>query len=141
MEDLFGREVMKRSVVRQFSYCSSVVAYNEGGRSLPGGEAAAGASVVECKGGSGSGPERRREEGPGGRGNLFTFPPQFGAGWQLWLVVLNDGAGGWKTVSAPGTGLLVRGEVKDIEMVKTGAGHRYLLWTINNEQPLLYRIK
>ncbi|MFN8288884.1 MAG: VCBS repeat-containing protein [Chitinophagaceae bacterium] len=142
VEDLFGREVMKRSVVRQFSYCSSVVAYNEGGgryrvEKLPQELQLSSVKAVVAADLNGDG---KKDLVAGG--NLFTFPPQFGRldgsyGW----VVLNDGAGGWKTVSAPGTGLLVRGEVKDIEMVKTGAGHRYLLWTINNEQPLLYRIK
>ncbi|MBL7732271.1 MAG: VCBS repeat-containing protein [Chitinophagaceae bacterium] len=142
VQDLFGGELIKKSEVKTFSYCKSVIALNEGGgrfrvEVLPvwvqlSGVNAALVSDLNADG--------RADLVLGG--NLYTFPPQFGRlDGSYGHVLLNGGVKGgkqqWEYMESGRSGVQLRGEVKDIRRVGTD----YLVAVINNEQPVVYRIK
>ncbi|MDQ3278604.1 MAG: FG-GAP repeat protein, partial [Bacteroidota bacterium] len=74
-------------------------------------------------------------------GNLFTFPPQFGRlDASYGHVLLNDGKGSFTYIENRLSGILVRGEVKDIKEIRQGKAKSYLFMQ-NDSLPVLYRLQ
>jgi hypothetical protein len=140
VQELFGKELVSKSEVKEFNYCSSVIAMNEGGGKfkvevLPVMEQLSGINAVAITDINGDG---KADMVLGG--NMFTFPPQFGRlDASYGNVLLNDGKGIMKETDERVSGLHVKEEVKDIKLIR-GKDSRYILIARNDQQPVLYRI-
>jgi len=140
IQELFGKEPVSKSEVKEFNYCSSVIAINEGGGKfkvtpLPMLEQLSSINAVEIADING---DNKVDLILGG--NMFGFPPQFGRlDASYGHVLLNDGKGTMKETDEKVSGLHVKEEVKDIKLIK-GKNSRYILIARNNQQPVLYRI-
>ena len=55
------------------------------------------------------------------------------------IVLKGDGQGGFNPVSGDESGMMVKGEIRDIVEVESSQGARLLLWARNNDQVLSYR--
>jgi hypothetical protein len=76
-----------------------------------------------------------------GGGNLYAVQPEFGrydAGYGF--VLLNDQAGGFRTVQPAESGFIVRGEVRDIKKITTPDGDLLVVGR-NNDEAVVFKIK
>jgi hypothetical protein len=55
-------------------------------------------------------------------------------------VLKGDGKGGFIAMSEKESGIMVRGEVRDIIQLKTSTGDTWLLWARNNDQMAVYKM-
>jgi enediyne biosynthesis protein E4 len=139
-QELFSKELIKSALVKQFNYSPSSVAINNGDgkftlKALP---VMAQLSCINAilpvdVNGDGfldlvSG------------GNQFGFLPQFEKlDGSFGDVMINDGKGGFSCQEAKKTGLDLRGELRDIVMIRNTKG-TFLLVLQNNEYPFAYRL-
>lgn len=141
IQELFDKNLIEKSEVKKFNYCSSVVAINNGNGSftiqkLP----------VETQLSSTNSiciTDINNDNKPDIilGGNKFTFPPQFGRlDASYGSVLINNGKANFKYIDANNSGLNLTGEIKDIKEIK-GKNKRYILVVRNNEFPALYNIK
>ena len=139
IQDLFPAKLLAGSEKRLFNYCSSIVAINEGkghftARPLP--------YQVQLSSVNAILPTDINEDGKTDlllSGNLFGFPPQFGRlDASYGHVLLGDGRGGFQVMEQAKTGLLLKGEGKDIQQIQTAKGKRYL-FTQNDQAPVLMK--
>ncbi|MCX6316390.1 MAG: hypothetical protein NTW29_03820 [Bacteroidetes bacterium] len=137
VQELFSKELIRQSKQKLFNYCPSVVAYNDGKghfrvEALPQEVQLSSLNAV-CL--TDINKDGKTDMLLGG--NLYNFPPQFGRlDGSYGQVLLNNGKGGWKVEGPAETGVLMRGEVKDIREI----GKKYIVITMNNERPLLFGI-
>jgi len=142
IQDLFGKEVIAQSGVKEFNYCKSVVAVNDGKGSftiapLPYMVQLSSVNAICSVDVNG---DNKPDLILGG--NLFDFPPQFGRlDGSYGHVLINDGKGGYRWVEPAQSGLSLRGSIKDIKEINHGAKNRLLLITQNDQQPALYQLK
>jgi hypothetical protein len=142
IQDLFSKELISKSEQKLFNYCQSVIAYNEGGgkfrvEALPLELQLSSVNAVAVADVNGDG----RPDMIAG-GNMFTFPPQFGRlDGNYGKILLNGGKGKWEVVEQGRTGMMIKGEVKDIKIIAGSNKKSYVLVTINNELPMLYELK
>jgi hypothetical protein len=140
VQDLFSKELLAKSVVKQFNYKASAVAINKGNGSftvkeLPVRSQFSCINVIHCMDVNGDG---KVDLVTGG--NQFGFLPQFERlDASFGDVLLNDGHGGLLWQENTQTGLNIRGEMRDIAEVKS-KGKDFLLFLQNNEFPLLFRV-
>jgi hypothetical protein len=141
IQELFGKEVLSGAQPLPFNYCSSIVALNNGNAKfkveyLPVRAQLSSMNAICVTDVNGDG---IRDLVTGG--NLFIFPPQFGRlDASYGDVFLNNGKGAFTWLPNTASGILVKGQVKDIKEVKSKEGRNFLI-TQNNEVPLLYRMK
>jgi hypothetical protein len=140
VQDLFPKAMIASSVVKQFNYASSSVAINNGGgyftvKPLPF------MSQLSCI--NSIQPLDINEDGfidLVSGGNQFGFTPQFEKlDGSFGDVLINDGKGNFIWQDAKRTGLDIGGELRDIATIKTSRG-TFLLFTQNNDYPLLYKL-
>ena len=138
MEDLFGKELTEKSEVRLFNYCSSIVAINDGNgkftvHPLPARVQLSSVNAIES---TDLDKDGRTDLLLGG--NMFGFPPQFGRlDASYGHVLMNKGNGNFEWISSKESGIKLRGEIKDIKMIRS-PGVQKILITQNNETPVLY---
>lgn len=73
-------------------------------------------------------------------GNLSCFLPQFERlDASFGDVLINDGKGNFKWVGTNQSGILQRGDIKDMVEISAKNG-KYLLLLQNNEYPVLYKV-
>jgi enediyne biosynthesis protein E4 len=141
IQQLFGDEKVKKSAVKEFNFCSSIVAINMGNgkfevKPLPKMVQLSSVNAIAVTDVSGDG---KPDLVIGG--NLFTFPPQFGRlDGSYGEVLINDGRGNYNRLKTKVSGLNLKGEVKDIKEIK-GKDGRFILIVQNNQYPILYQIK
>ncbi len=140
IQELFSKELIASSVVKQFNYSPSCVAINQGDGKffisilqemsqlscintiLP--IDVNGDGFIDLVTG----------------GNQFGFLPQFEKlDGSFGDVLINDGKGSFKWQQAKQTGLNFSGELRDIAAIKNKKG-TYVLFLQNNEYPLLYKL-
>ncbi len=138
IQELFPAELLNKSQVRQLTYCRSIVAINEGNgsfaiRELPLQAQFSVINALLC--------EDVNNDGYTdiiAAGNDAGFPPQFGKlDASYGDVFLNNGKGEFTWQPNRESGLLVRGEVRDIASLR-GKGRSWVLFLRNNERPVLY---
>jgi hypothetical protein len=139
VQELFNKELIEKSEVKKFNYCSSVIAINNGkGRfiiqKLP---ASVQLSSVNAVCVTDINNDNRPDLVIGG--NRFGFPPQFGRlDASYGAVLLNKGKGNFESVEPNRSGLNVTGEVRDIKEIRSKE-KRYLLFVRTNQFPVLYQ--
>jgi enediyne biosynthesis protein E4 len=140
IQDLFSKEMITNSVVKQFNYTPSCIAINEGKgqfkiKELPVMSQLSCINAVQPIDVNGDG---NIDLVTGG--NQFGFLPQFEKlDGSFGDVLINDGKGNFSWKDSNYTGLNLRGEVRDIKMVKNAKGV-YILILQNNEFPFLYKL-
>ncbi|HXB42688.1 MAG TPA: FG-GAP and VCBS repeat-containing protein, partial [Puia sp.] len=140
IQDLFSSELLNKSLVKQFNYCSSIVAINEGNgqfsiQKLPQMLQLSSVNALLSSDINGDG---NLDIIAGG--NEFGFLPQFGRlDASFGNVLVNDGKGHFKVLQPGQTGLELRGQIRDIAQIK-GTNDSYILFLQNDEYPVLYKI-
>ncbi len=141
IQELFGEDLIKNSVVKTFNYASSIVAVNNGNgtfsiQKLPPRMQLSSVNAIDCIDVNNDG---RPDIAAGG--NMFGFPPQFGRlDASYGDVLINQGKGKFEWMDSKNSGLKLSGEIKDIKEI-AGKKSRYLLVVRNDELPVLYKIK
>jgi enediyne biosynthesis protein E4 len=138
IQQLFSREQLDSSLVKQFNYPGSVIAINEGNgqfsiRQLPVMVQLSSVNAIHCMDINHDGSIDLIMGG-----NEYGFLPQFGRlDGSFGQVLLNDGKGRFNWISNDLSGLDVNGQIRDIEEI-TGKNNSHLLFLRNNEYPVLY---
>jgi enediyne biosynthesis protein E4 len=141
VEDLFGKELLYKTVPKQFNYCQSIVAINDGKgaftiRPLPVMVQLSSVHAIEAMDINN---DTKIDLVMGG--NSFGFPPQFGKlDGSYGHVLLNNGNGNFNWVAPQRSGMSLKGCIKDIKEIKN-KDKRYILVVQNDEWPVLYRVK
>lgn len=140
IEDLIGKPKLTNAVVREFNYSSSIVAINQGNgqflvQELP---VMAQMSCINAIKVLDVNADGKPDLVCGG--NEFNFLPQLERlDANLGEVLINKGNGKFAWTDANQTGLLVRGQVKDLVHIH-GANATWLLFLQNDDVPLLYQL-
>ena len=143
IQDLFGKEVLDKSVRKEFNFCQSVVAINngKGGFNVEALPTMVQLSSVNAIAVTDLNKDNKPDLLMGG--NLFDFPPQFGRlDGSYGHVLLNKGGGKYEWIEAGKSGLSIRGAIKDIKEIKITAGNKsFFTITQNNQQPVVLQLK
>ena len=141
MQELFSSELIRSCVVKQFNYCASVIAINNGNgqftiQKLPAELQLSSICAVHCTDIDGDG---KPDIILGG--NEFGFLPQFerldaGRG----AVLLNNGKAAFRLLDAEESGVDLEGQIRDIEEIK-GTNGKQILFLRNDMFPVLFRLK
>jgi len=141
MTDLFTSEVLNRSIVKKFNYSYSCIAINNGNgnfsvQKFPTGIQLSSVNVIRCVDINGDNIEDVLTGG-----NLFDFQPQLERyDASLGEILINDGKGNLVQVDQSKTGLQLRGQLRDIGVIRN-KDKKYLLFLQNDQIPLLYKMK
>jgi len=141
IQELFTKELIKGAKQKEFNYCKSVIAYNDGQghfrvEALPVWVQLSSVNAVAITDINADG---KQDLVLGG--NRFSFPPQFGRlDGSYGHVLINEGDGRLKYTEAKVSGINIRGEIRSLELIR-GKGSQYLVATINNEKPVVFTVK
>ena len=141
IKGLFGDGLVKTAKQLTFNYCSSVIAWNEGNGKfsievLPVEVQLSSLNAVCITDVNG---DQQPDLVLGG--NKFGFPPQFGRlDANQGQVVINKGKGRFQVLPGTASGMHIRGEAKMILPFRFNK-EKALIVAINNQQPLIYRLK
>jgi hypothetical protein len=140
IQQLFSQDLIKSATVKEFNYAPSCVAINKGNgqfsiKELPVMAQLSCINAVQPVDVNGDGYIDLVSGG-----NQFGFLPQFEKlDGCFGDVMINDGKGGFTWQESKKTGLDLRGELRDIAIIKNKKG-TYLFFLQNNEFPLLYKL-
>ena len=140
IQDLFSSAILDKALVKNFNYCSSIIAYNEGNgrfriQKLPVMTQLSSVCSIRSADINGDG----HPDIIAG-GNEFGLLPQFGRlDANFGNILLNDGKGGFKWLPQYQSGLELEGQIRDIAVIK-GKNDTFLLFLQNDEYPVLYKI-
>jgi len=139
VQQLFSKEAINKSEVREFNYASSCIAINDGKgnftvQALPPMVQLSCVNAILCT-------DINNDDKPDllMGGNDFNFLPQFSRmDASFGHVLINKGKAQFEWMPSKESGLSVRGQIKDIKelMIK---GERQFLFLQNDEYPVLYR--
>ncbi|HEY1017377.1 MAG TPA: VCBS repeat-containing protein [Sediminibacterium sp.] len=139
IQELFSAEIIKTCKIKEFNYCASIIAINEGEgkfriQKMPAMLQLSSVNAVQITDLDNNG---RPDLLLGG--NEYGLLPQFerldaGRG----AVMMNLGAGNFRLLDAQESGVEVNGQVRDIKEIKTAAG-KQLLFLRNNMSPVLFK--
>lgn len=139
IQELFSAEIIKTCQIKQFNYCASIIAINEGEgkfsiQKMPAMLQLSSVNAVQITDLDNNGqPDLVLG------GNEYGLLPQFerldaGRG----AVMMNLGAGNFRLLDAQESGVEVNGQVRDIIEIKTATG-KQLLFLRNNMNPVLFK--
>ena len=141
VNDLFGKEIMQKAMVKEINYASSIVAINKGDgqyeiKVLP--------PLVQFSSVHSILNYDINKDGIDDLiigGNDFYFQPQLGRlDANQGILLIGDGQGGFNPLSADKTGLNLNGMVRDIKLL-TYQKQAHLLFLQNDKEPLLFKIE
>ncbi|MDQ6844998.1 MAG: VCBS repeat-containing protein [Bacteroidota bacterium] len=141
IQNLFSKELTDHATVDTFNYCSSIIAINNGNgkftiQKLPYMLQMSSINAIAI---ADVNNDNKMDLIFGE--NKFGFPPQFGRlDGGFGDVLINLGNNNFSLMEHRKSGLNITGEVKDIKEIK-GNGKRFILMTINDTLPVLYKIK
>ncbi len=141
IQQLFAKDLLGKSKIKEFNYCSSIVALNNGNGSftvkkLPTAIQLSSMNAVLCV-------DMNNDSIPDLiiGGNKFDFPPQFGRlDASYGDLLINTGGGNFTVMKHGNSGLNIKGAVRDIKEIN-GKGNKFILITSNDQVPALYQIK
>jgi enediyne biosynthesis protein E4 len=140
IQDLFPVNLISQAKVKEFNYCSSIVAINQGNgqfviEKLPVMTQLSSVNAIKCV-----------DINHDGRvdlvlgGNEFGFLPQFGRlDASFGHVLLNNGKGSYVWQNPGYSGLQLEGQIRDIQLLK-GLNKRFLVFLRNDDFPALYKL-
>jgi hypothetical protein len=141
MQELFSSELINTCVVKQFNYCASVIALNNGNgqftiQKLPVELQLSSVCAIHCTDVNGDG---KPDIILGG--NEYGFLPQFerldaGRG----AVLLNNGKAGFRLLDAEESGVDLDGQIRDIQEINGEAG-KEILFLRNDMFPVLFQLR
>jgi hypothetical protein len=140
IQDLFNKELLAKSLVKQFNYTASCVALNNGDgnftvRKLPMMAQVSSVNAIHCTDIDNDGNTDLVIAG-----NEDNFLPQFGRlDASFGNILLNDGKGNFNSIDCIHSGLAVHGNVRDIQEINSDK-KKYLVFMRNNDFPVLYQI-
>jgi len=140
IQELFSPEVLSKGTVKQFDYCSSVVAINNGNgnftiQKLPVMAQLSCINAIYCTDVNNDGFTDLILGG-----NQFGFLPQYERlDASFGDVLINNGKGNFTWQDPFETGLHLRGVIRDIEKIKLNKTDG-LLFLQNNDYPVLYKM-
>jgi enediyne biosynthesis protein E4 len=140
IQDLFSKDIINRSFIKQFNSSSSIIAINNGKgnftvQKLP---LILQLSSVNAIAVTDINNDKYPDLIVGG--NLFGFPPQFcRLDASYGNVLLNNGKGTFTVVNSKQSGICLRGEIKDIKEIKA-KNKRYMLIVQNDLNPALFQL-
>ncbi|MDB5229975.1 MAG: hypothetical protein JWN76_780 [Chitinophagaceae bacterium] len=138
IEELFEPDLIKSSIVKDFNYCSSVIAWNEGNgkfslQQLPAEVQFSSANAIACTDINNDG---KSDLIIGG--NQFDFAPQFGRlDANLGIVILNKGHRMFNVLNQKQSGIQISGQVRDIKVMNIG-NNKSIFFLRNQDYPVLY---
>ena len=141
IQEIFAPAILKKSVVKQFNFPSSIIAINNGNgnftiQKLPAMSQMCCINSICCS--------DLNHDGFVDLilgGNQFGFLPQYERlDASLGDVLINDGKGNFISKDNFTTGLHLRGEVRDIKKIKINTEDGFLFLQ-NNDYPTLFKIK
>lgn len=141
VQELFGDDLISKSEIKKFNYCSSIIALNNGKgnftvQKLP---AIIQLSSVNAICITDVNNDNKPDLILGG--NKFSFPPQFGRlDASTGDILINKNKATFELLQPNKTGLNLSGEVKDIKEINS-KDKRYILIAQNNQLPVLYQIR
>ena len=141
VQELFPSDVINKTIVKQFNYSGSCIAFNKGGgqfdvKKLSPYLQLSCINAIKCMDINNDG---YIDLVIGG--NNFGFPPMMGRlDASFGNILLNDGKGNFISQETNASGLELRGEIRDIQMIKS-TGKDFLMVLQNNEFPVLYQIR
>jgi hypothetical protein len=141
VQELFPTDVINKTIVKQFNYSGSCIAFNKGGgqfdvKKLSPYLQLSCINAIKCMDINNDG---YIDLVIGG--NNFGFPPMMGRlDASFGNILLNDGKGNFISQETNASGLELRGEIRDIQMIKS-TGKDFLMVLQNNEFPVLYQIR
>lgn len=139
VQELLPASAIDSSTVKQFNYCSSIVAFNQGNgrfriQKLPSQMQLSSVNAIQCL-------DLNHDGHPDlvAGGNEFGFLPQFGRlDGSFGHILLGDGKGNFTWLDPTRTGLQLPGQIRDIKEIK-GKNDR-LLFLRNNDYPVLFSV-
>ena len=140
IQDLFTPAQIQSCIVKQFNYTSSCVAINNGNgqfaiKPLPQQVQLSSVNAIAITDINGDGIKDLVTAG-----NQFGFLPLFGRlDGNFGTTLLNDGKGNFMFKEAAQKGLTVKGETRDIALIKS-LNKDFLLFLRNDDYPMLYEI-
>jgi enediyne biosynthesis protein E4 len=141
IHDLFPEVLLNRSEVKEFNYCSSVIAINHGNgkfeiQRLPPMVQMSSVNAIRCLD---INHDNHIDLVMGG--NEFGFLPQFGRlDASFGDVLLNNGKGSFIWENPEYSGLQLEGQIRDIQILKS-LNEKFLIFLRNDDFPALYKIK
>ena len=140
IQDLFGNEAVSKAAVKEFNYCSSIIAFNKGNgqfeiTKLPQRAQLSSVNAILCTDLDGDG---MTDIITGG--NQSGFPPQLQKlDASYGDIFVNKGKREFEWKGPGETNMLVDGEVRDIIPLAAGK-ENYLLFLRNDNYPKMFRI-
>jgi enediyne biosynthesis protein E4 len=140
IDELFSEQDIRGSVVKQFTFGASVIALNDGKgdfkiKKLPLNVQLSSVNAIETTDVNDDGlPDLVMG------GNEFNLLPQFcRLDASMGHLLVNKGNGEFEWIYPDRSGLEVRGQVRDIQEVRSKNG-RYLIFLQNGERPVVYKV-
>ncbi|MCL6267591.1 VCBS repeat-containing protein [Flagellimonas myxillae] len=141
IDELFAKEILDKSIVKQATTSASVIAINEGDgkftiKQLPARAQLSCICDITCTDVNNDGNLDLIMAG-----NNFEFKPQFSRlDASYGNLLLGDGKLGYEWLNYDQSGFKIKEEVKHLKPIKDSQGKRYLVAAINNEKPKLFAI-
>ena len=141
MEELFTHEQLKKTVVTQINYASSIIAINQGNgkftiQPLPPMAQLSSVKSIVCTDLNHDGFKDLIV-----CGNEFNFQPQLGRlDANPGEVFINDGKGNFRFLPSDASGLELRGMVRDVAVIPSNKGLNFLFLQ-NDMAPVLYQLQ
>jgi len=141
MEELFTHEQLKKTVVTQINYASSIIAINQGNgkftiQPLPPMAQLSSVKSIVCTDLNHDGFKDLIV-----CGNEFNFQPQLGRlDANPGEVFINDGKGNFRFLPSDASGLELRGMVRDVAVIPSNKGLNFLFLQ-NDMVPVLYQLQ
>ena len=138
--DVFGEEALKDAIHKQATHLKTSIFINEGGRFT------VRALAIEAQFSPIYAAVAEDVDGDGKLdiilgGNLYETKPEIGRyDGSYGLLLKGDGTGNFKAVSSKESGLLIKGQVRDLEWIKRD-GKKYLFVAKNNEPIQIFSYK